>query len=110
MAESRLEAKRAVPWELLLTDDVDADGTPELTMRDDGTHGDTQTGDGIYTGSQDHEGIHLVWTVQLDRSGPLQTVGSAVIQARARYSVGRGQRREIRIGTLRANPNYIGWR
>ncbi len=110
MAESRLEAKRAVPWELLLTDDIDADGIPEMTMRDDGTHGDTQAGDGMYTGRQDHEGIHLVWTVQPDRFGPLQTVGSAVIQARASYSVGRGQRREIRIGTIRANPNYIGWR
>lgn len=110
MVESRLEAKRAAPWESLLTDDVNGDGIAETILRDGGWGGDARAGDGIYTASVDHEGIHLVWTVQPDRPGPLHMVGSAVIQARARYSAGGGQRREIRIGTMRANPNYVGWR
>ena len=36
MAESRVEAKRAVPWNQLLSDDLDHDGLPDVTMRDDG--------------------------------------------------------------------------
>ncbi len=110
LAESILETKRAMPWELLLTDDVDGDGNPEMTMGDDGTQGDTLAGDGTYTASLDREGIHLVWTVRPDRPGPLQLVGSVIIRARASYSVGRGRHREIGLGALRANPNYIGRR
>lgn len=108
LAESRLEAKRTVHWEALLTDDLDSDGTPDLTMRDDGAQPDEQAGDGIYTGSVEDNGIHLVWTVQPDRGDSLRRAGSVVVQARARYVVGRGQWKEIRIGTLRANPQYVG--
>ena len=49
MAESRLEAKRTMPWEALLQDDLDADGMAEITMQDDGEGADEQEGDGIYT-------------------------------------------------------------
>lgn len=110
MAESRLEAKRVMRWGGLLTDDVDGDGFAEITMRDDGTRGDERAGDGTYTASLDQENIHMAWTVQPDRPGILHDVGSVVIKARARYQVGPGQWREIEIGTLRANPNYIGMR
>lgn len=108
LAESKLEAKRTVHWAALLTDDLDSDGTPDFTMRDDGAHPDEQAGDGIYTGSVEDDGIHLVWTVQLDRGDSLRGAGSVVVQARARYDVGRGQWKEIRVGTLRANPQYLG--
>lgn len=110
MVESRLEAKRTVTWDALLLDDLDSDGIPEVTMRDDGTEGDEEAGDGVYTASREQDGIRLVWTVQPDRAGPLRSAGSVVIQARASYPVGQGQWREIRIGTLRANPWYLGAR
>ncbi|MGH7208175.1 MAG: type IV pilus modification PilV family protein [Nitrospiraceae bacterium] len=110
MAESRLEAKRTTPWKALLTDDLDADGTPEISMRDDGKHPDAVAGDGIYSAGLEMDGIRLVWTVQPDRAGLLRSSGSAVIQARARYPVSRGQWREIHVGTVRANPAYVGVR
>jgi len=108
MVESRLEAKRTVTWDALLLDDLESDGIPEITMRDDGTEEDEKAGDGVYTASREQDGIRLVWTVQPDRPGSLRSAGSVVIQARASYQVGQDQWREIRIGTLRANPQYLG--
>lgn len=110
MAESRLEAKRVAAWEALLTDDLDGDGVPEITMRDDGTQADEVAGDGIYTAEVEDGGIRLIWTVQPDRPGPIRHAGSVVIQARALYRVGRDHSREIRLGTLRASPRYLGSR
>jgi|GEM_PF-266187 len=110
LAESRLEAKRAVSWEALLADDLDFDGRPDLTMRDDGTGADETAGDGVYSAAVDKDAIHLVWTVQADRSGPLRLAGSVSILVRASFPAGKGPRREIRIGTLRANPRYVGTR
>ena len=40
MAQSRIEAKRAVSWEALLTDDLNLDGIPDVVMRDDGLQED----------------------------------------------------------------------
>ena len=108
LAESRLEAKRSAPWAALLTDDLDADGTPDLTMRDDGTQGDLQAGDGVFTGSLEEGGIRLIWTVRPDRPGLLHNAGAVVIEARASYMTGEAKWREIRLGTLRANPRYLG--
>lgn len=115
MAESRLEAKRTSPWSGLLTDDVDADGTAEIQMRDDGVHPDEQAGDGVYTAALEQDGIRLIWTVQPDRAdvlrpGSLARVGSVVIAARASYATRRGQWREVQVATLRANPGYVGAR
>lgn len=110
MVEARLEAKRAAPWEALLMDDMNGDGVLEIQMHDDGLAPDEKAGDGIYAAEIQEDGIRLLWTVQADRPGSLRTAGSAVIQARATYSVGRGQGREIRVGTVRANPRYIGVR
>ncbi len=110
LVESRLEAKRATPWNALLTDDLDGDGRVEVTMQDDGRPPDEQAGDGLYTATVEREGIMLRWTVQPDRTGPVQTWGSAVITASARYQAGRGQWREVTLGTLRANPGYLGTR
>ena len=62
----------------------------------------------MYTASREQDGIRLVWTVQPDRAGSLRGAGSVLIQARASYQVGQGQWREVRIGTLRANPQYLG--
>jgi prepilin-type N-terminal cleavage/methylation domain-containing protein len=110
LAESRLEAKRAAPWTALLTDDVDGDGRPEITMRDDGQPPDAQADDGLYTAEAERDGIVLRWTVQTDRPGPPSSWGAAIITASARYPVGEGRWREATVGTLRANPVYLGTR
>ncbi|MBI3604218.1 MAG: prepilin-type N-terminal cleavage/methylation domain-containing protein [Nitrospirae bacterium] len=108
MATTRLEAKRAVSWDALLTDDLDSDGRPEIEMRDDGAGTDAEAGDGVYSASVEDGGIRLMWTVELQQGPSLRTAGSAVIQVRASYPVGRGKRRELQVGTLRANPRYLG--
>lgn len=110
LAESRLEAKRAGPWRTILQDDVDGDGLAGRSMRDDGGGDDEQAGDGRYTGSRTEDGIHLVWTIQPDRTGALWQVGSVLIQVEARYQTTGGVWRHIRLGTRRANPNYVGYR
>jgi hypothetical protein len=109
-AESRLEAKRAASWDALLSDDLDGDGTPDVFMRDDGQAPDRQAGDGLYTAQAERDGIVLQWTVQPDRTGPAPTWGSAVITAGARYQVPQGRWHEVTVGTLRANPRYVGTR
>jgi prepilin-type N-terminal cleavage/methylation domain-containing protein len=106
--ESRLEAKRAAPWNALLMDDLDGDGRMEIIMRDDGHPPDTQAGDGLYTAMIERDGIFLRWTVQPDRPGPLQGWGAAVITANARYQAGQGRWHDVTVGTLRANPRYLG--
>ena len=113
VAESRLEAKRARPWKALLSDDLDGAGEAEVQMRDDGVPPDEQADDGTFTAGTERDGIRLVWTVRPDRMEPgdstsMARVGSVVITARATYPVGLGRQREIRIGTIRANPNYVG--
>lgn len=108
MAESRLEAKRAMPWESLLQDDVDADGTADVRLLDDGQGADEQAGDGIYTASSETDGIRLVWTVQPDRSGALRDAGSAVLLVHASFPAMQGRQRAFSLGTIRANPNYVG--
>jgi prepilin-type N-terminal cleavage/methylation domain-containing protein len=110
MAEARIEAKRTCPWESLLADDLDFDGRADIVMVDNGTEADMQGGDGIYTGHAERDGIHLIWSVQPDRSGSIRRAGSVVIQVRARYQIAVEQWREIKIGTIRANPYYIGTR
>jgi len=107
MAESRIEAKRSIRWDRLLLDDLNHDGVPDLVMRDDGAAGDTVAGDGVYSGSWDQDGVQLIWTVTPSRSGSLSDSGHVLIEARAVYAAGEGQR-EVRIGTLRANPVFIG--
>jgi hypothetical protein len=109
MAESRIEAKRSARWDRLLLDDLNHDGVPDLVMRDDGTGGDVLAGDGVYSGSWNQDGVQLVWMVTPSRAGSLSASGRALIEARAVYAAGEGQR-EIRIGTLRANPLFIGSR
>ena len=89
LAEARIEAKQAGLWEHLLLDDIDHDGVPE-------------------TADADIDGVHLIWTVEPNRPGPLRSSGSVWIEVRARYEIGPGQWKEIRLGTLRANPYYIG--
>jgi hypothetical protein len=109
MAESRIEAKRSARWDRLLLDDLNHDGVPDLVMRDDGTGGDVLAGDGVYSGSWNQDGVQLVWMVTPSRAGSLSASGRALIEARAVYAAGEGQR-EIRVGTLRANPLFVGSR
>jgi hypothetical protein len=90
-----------------LLDDLNHDGVPDLVMRDDGAGGDVLAGDGVYSGSWDQDGVHLIWTVTPSRFGSLSASGHVLIEARAVYAAGEGQR-EIRVGTLRANPVFVG--
>ena len=107
MAESRIEAKRSARWDRLLLDDLNHDGVPDLVMRDDGAGGDVLAGDGVYSGSWDQDGVHLIWTVTPSRSGSLAASGQVFLEARAVYTAGEGPR-EVRVGTLRANPVFVG--
>jgi hypothetical protein len=107
MAESRIEAKRAARWDLLLLDDLDHDGRPDIAMRDDGTGGDSSSGDGMYSASWEHERVYLTWTVALHDPRGLATSGYVVLEARASYE-STGRRREVKVATLRANPLYVG--
>ncbi len=107
MAESRIEAKRAVRWDRLFMDDLNHDGIPDLVMHDDGAGGDLLAGDGVYSGSWDQDGVQLIWTVTPSRSGSLLASGHVLIEARAVYTAGENQR-EVRVGTLRANPVFVG--
>jgi hypothetical protein len=109
MAVSRIEAKRSMKWNRLLLDDLNHDGIPDLVMHDDGTGGDVLAGDGVYSGSWDQDGIQLIWTVTPSRAGSLSDSGHVLIEARAVYAAGEGQR-EVRVGTLRANPLFVGSR
>ena len=109
MAESRIEAKRSVRWDRLLSDDLNHDGASDLVMHDDGIAGDVLAGDGVYSGSWDQDGVRLIWTVTPSRSGALSDSGHVLIEARAVYAAGENQR-EVRVATLRANPMFVGGR
>ena len=109
MAESRIETKRSVRWDRLLLDDLNHDGVSDLVMHDDGLAGDVLAGDGVYSGSWEHDGVQLIWMVTPSRTGSLSASGHVLIEARAVYAVGEGQR-EVRVGTLRANPMFVGSR
>jgi hypothetical protein len=109
MAESRIEAKRSARWDRLLLDDLNHDGVPDLVMHDDGAGGDVLAGDGVYSGSWDQDGIHLIWTVTPSRSSSLSASGHVLIEAHAFYEASEGQR-EVRVATLRANPVFVGSR
>jgi prepilin-type N-terminal cleavage/methylation domain-containing protein len=108
LAEARLEAKQAGLWEHLLIDDMDHDGVPDITMQDSGLREDLAGGDGVYTADADQDGVHLWWTVEPNRPGPLVSAGLVWIEVRARYEANPGQWKEVRLRTLRANPRYIG--
>lgn len=108
LAESCVEAKRSLPWEQLLADDLDQNGTLESIMRDDGLLDDGINGDGIFTASQTRSNIRLVWTVELNRGGQPGASSLATIEARASFKTLGGQEREVRVRTIRANPRYVG--
>lgn len=107
MAESRLEAKRAASWELLLVDDLDHDGLPDVAMHDDGTGGDRMAGDGIYSAIWEQHGVTLTWTIRCKHAGGLGKSGAIVIEARSVYHTSTGER-ELRLATVRANPAFAG--
>ena len=109
MAESRIEVKRSVRWDRLLLDDLNHDGVTDLVMHDDGVGGDVLAGDGVYSGRWEQDGVQLIWTVTPSHSGSLSASGHVQIEARAVYAAGESQR-EVRVGTLRANPMFVGSR
>ncbi|MCS6896475.1 MAG: type II secretion system GspH family protein [Nitrospira sp.] len=107
VAQSRLEAKRAVGWKFLLEDDVDRDGVPDTVMRDDGQDPDMAAGDGVYSAMAEHRGLTEVWTIEGHRSGPLASVGMVTIRSIVTFEGWKG-RRELRMETMRANPAFVG--
>ncbi len=108
LIESRLEAKRVLPWEQLLMDDVDRNGSLETRMHDDGLLGDAVAGDGIFTSSVRQGPIRLTWTVETNRVGPLSAASLATIEVRAAFQAAGDREREVRVRTIRANPRYVG--
>lgn len=102
LVESRVEQKRSLPWEQLLTDDLDQDGTAESVMRDDGTQEDLTSGDGIFTASMTRSNIRLVWTVEFNRGRQPGAASLATIEARAIFRTVRD--RNVRCGFARFGP------
>jgi len=110
MVQARLEVKRSVLWSALLEDDLDLDGIPDTIMRDDGQGPDSAANDGIYTAVQERDGVTVMWTIQSDDRGPINSAGGVTITAMASYPDRRGQNKEVRMATIRANPTYVGQR
>jgi prepilin-type N-terminal cleavage/methylation domain-containing protein len=110
LAQARLEVKRSVRWQSLLEDDLDHDGVPETFMVDDGQGHDVVAGDGIYTAMYEHDGVTVVWTIEAERSGPLSTSDMVTIRAIASHPGVRGQKKEVQVATIRANPGFVGQR
>lgn len=109
LAESRIEVKRAVPWDQLLLDDLNHDGMPDIIMHDDGTGGDRTAGDGIYSAMLDQQGVTVIWTVAPRHGESFGSAGGVVIEARGAYHTSSGER-EVHLATLRANPSFAGSR
>lgn len=109
LAQDRLEAKRSMTWQALLSDDLDHDGIPDTLMNDDGQGPDRIAGDGIFTALHEQDGVTLVWTVEADRPGPINAAGLVTVRARASFAGAQGLK-EIHLATLRANPMYRGAR
>lgn len=107
IAQSRLETKRSVGWKFLLDEDLDGDGVSETVMRDDGVEPDRTPGDRIYSATADHNGLTEVWTIELNRSGPLASVGWVIITSTVTFE-GPNGRRELRMETIRSNPAFVG--
>ena len=107
-AQSRLEGKQSVRWKMLLEEDLDHDGVPETLMKDDGQGPDRLAGDGIYSSETEGDGITEVWTIQVDPSGPMASVGVVTIKSTVTYKGPNGIQ-EIRMETIRVNPAYLGW-
>ncbi len=110
MVQARVEVKRSVLWSALLEDDLDWDGIPETIMKDDGQGLDSAAGDGVYTAMQERDGITVMWTIQSDDRGPINSAGMVTITAMAFYPDRRGQNKEVQVATIRANPTYVGQR
>jgi prepilin-type N-terminal cleavage/methylation domain-containing protein len=107
LAQGRLEAKRSVRWQALLEDDVDHDGIRETLMNDDGLNGDQIAGDHIYTAVQEQDGVTLMWTLEADSSGPLNSAALVVLRVTASY-LGYNGIQELHMATIRANPTFAG--
>lgn len=108
MAQARVEVKRSVRWQALLEDDLDHDGIPETFMRDDGQGLDVTAGDGIYTAMYEQDGVTVIWMVQSAHPGPLDSAAMVTITASASYPNEQGQKKEVQVATIRANPSYVG--
>jgi len=110
LAQARLEVKGSVRWQSLLQDDLDRDGTPETLMADDGKGSDIAADDGIYTAMYERDGVTVVWTIETEQPGPLYSTAMVTIRAVASYSGLNGHKREVKVATIRANPNFVGQR
>jgi len=106
-AQSRLEVKRSLGWRMMVKDDLDRDGMPEIEMNDTGVGADAIAGDGVFTASTEADGITEVWTIHVGHSGPLASVDLVALTSTVTYRGPNGTR-QIQMETLRANPVYLG--
>ena len=104
---ARMEGKRSVRWRMILDDDLDHDGQSDVFMKDDGEGPDATAGDGVYTATAEDHRMTEVWTAEVDRSGPLASVGLVILKSVVVYDGPNGHR-EVRLQTIRANPAYLG--
>ncbi len=109
LAQARIEAKRSVRWQDLLNDDLDHDGIPEVTMKDDGAGHDKLAGDGVYTAEYEHDRITIIWTLAPEPSGPWLEARAVAMHVTALYP-GFGETKQIRLAAIRANPTFVGTR
>ena len=75
-------------------------------MRDNGADGDEVADDGMYTASMEREGIQVTWMIQFQLPGDPPAASLARIEAVGRYRAGLDAWKEVRVGTIRANPTY----
>lgn len=106
-AQARMEGKRSIRWRMILDDDLDHDGVLDAVMKDDGQGSDAVAGDGVYTATAEEEGTTEVWTAEVDRPGPIASVGFITIKSVVTYDGPNGHR-EVLVQTIRANPAYLG--
>ena len=92
---------------MILDDDLDHDGKSDVLMKDDGEGPDGMAGDGVYTAAGEEHRMTEVWTAEVDRSGPLASVGLVILRSVVTYDGPNGHR-EVRLQTIRANPAYLG--
>jgi type II secretory pathway pseudopilin PulG len=100
LAESRIEALRAIPYPSLVAPVFTGDSVA-LTVE--------QTAGGQVLGSQTIQGILMTYTVTPDNPVLIRS-RAATITVAADWADPRGRHRMVRFGLRRANPVYSGVR
>ena len=99
LVENKIEALRAIPYESLLSPDLNGEGKTDMVFQ--------ETGSGRFQGQQTVQGVLVTSTVILDHP-MLSRSGAATIKVAAEWNDPRGRHRTVRFGLRRANPVYSG--